>query len=464
MERKVFSLFRDWKNNPDRKPLIVTGCRQIGKTYSVKKFVKENYTSSIYVNFEDSLELVEWFQGTLDVDSVVSKLMIDSGVRLTPGKSAIIMDEIQRSSGAMSWLKVAAIDGRFDIIATGSLLGLGLNMDQNRLSPMGYVEFLEMHPMDFEEYLWAMGYSKDFTEYLRTCIKDKAPIEKFIYWQAREQFLNFIIVGGMPAAVHAYSKNRAYKDAVMQHKHILGIIERDSQLYSGKTSQVRISKCLRSVPHQLAKDNGVFEYFSVEKKRGYGGREYGPAIMWLEKAGLINLCYNVDEPVKPLFARVNERRFKIYLMDTGMLMALVNHEGASAIALTDPFANNGSVMENAIACSLNQLGYPLLYYEKKDSSMEIDFLLDTPEGITAIEVKSGKEKRAKSLRTLIRNNKGIKGVKICDSNILVDDNGILLLPLFAASFMDSPNPEIPPSSVSPEEVNRYLEKMLHGGE
>ena len=437
MERKIFRKLLEWKDDSSKKALLLIGARQIGKTYILKKFAKSKYKSFVYFNLEDDRNLHELFESEdISADKLLDTLSFLSDNKLVPGKSVIILDEIQACIPAYSSLKALAEDGRYDIIASGSLLGVHID-DLQRQSPMGYVNFYQMHPMDFEEFLWALGLSHEQTDYVRGCINNRTPIDNIILNRLRDLFRRYLVIGGMPAAVKAYVENKDYSSVREKLDDILRIIREDAERYSKSTDRLKISACLDSIPSQLASKTKKFKYSLVEKKKNVGSRTYRSALLWLERSGLVNYCYNVSELVMPLKERVRYDVFKPYLFDTGILIRMMEPGVASEIISRDVYSNNGAIVENCIACAIRNLGHPLLYYKRDDSTMELDFIYSDDGVVTALEVKSGRDRRSKSLRNICTVEKRIPvGMKLAEWNIGVDVNGIIQYPLFAPFFFD----------------------------
>lgn len=435
MQRKALDELIAWKENPNKKALLVRGCRQVGKTHLIKEFASKNYRSHLYINLEERDDLRASFEsGDRTAKAIVDRLMFDSDVTLYPGESAIILDEIQSCLPAYSSLKSLVTDTGFDIIASGSLLGVRIE-DLQQLSPMGYVDIIDLRPLDFEEFLWAMGVNKDNTQYLRDCIQNMRSIDGYICKQVTELFLRYMVVGGMPAAVKSYSIDRDYSKVRKVLKNILSLLSDDVGRYSMGTDRMRITACLESIPNQLSNERKGFRYIDIEKRKG-GHRLYGPALLWLKYAGLIEFCHNLEEPVAPLENRVRDNIFKVYMLDSGLLTAMMDDGAAGTVVNRDPYVNNGAIMENAIACSLRSSGYDLRYYSKDDSTLEVDFILNIGGTVTAMEVKSGRNKKAKSLSTLFTKNRTVaRAIKVSDGNVFMDENGIENLPLFGPCFI-----------------------------
>ena len=452
MERKIEKRLREWKNKPRKKPLLMLGCRQVGKTYSIREFLKANYDSYIEVNLEKQPESRQIFKGSLDSKVIIDKLIISNEVEMVPGRSAIFLDEVQASPGAYSSLKWLKEDGRFDIIASGSFLGLTLHdeddpvdTDHVPISPLGYVDSMEMYPMDFEEYLWAMNVDRRIIQHAKDAIQSRTPVDEYYDAILREHFLRYLIVGGMPDAVEMYAQTRDYVQTKEVLKSILDLLKTDAGKYSKRmVDKMRILACMESIPAQLASDKRRFEYQDIEKSTG-GSRRYGDALGWLVMAGMSYTCTNLRSVDPPLSLNMKPTMFKIYMCDTGLLMTLMKDPNPGAIVNLDPFSNNGSIMENAVAAALVKKGYPLYYYAKENSTLEIDFVIQNGP-VQLIEVKSGRNKRSKSLNTLLaEKHRNREGLKICDGKVEVDGNGAIHLPLYGACFIpDFEIIDIPP--------------------
>lgn len=376
MERKIEKKLIEWKSDGNRRPLIITGCRQIGKTYSIKKFASRHYRSYVYINFEIQSEKKDLFKGNKSADELISRIIMSEGIRMHPGESAIILDEIQACTDAYSALKPLSEDGRFDVICSGSFLGINLDDNDDVLSPLGYARMIQMHPMDFEEYLWAMGINKELIGEIRNNIQNLVPIDEYFHRAISKHFRTYMVVGGMPAAVKAYSETMDYVKVSDILKDIIAILKKDTGRYSRKAGRIMINRCLDSIPRQLSRENKKFIYSEVEKKKGVGNRTYGSAIDWLKEAGLISICNNLEEPNKPLSNKIIDDSFKLYINDTGLLMALMSDSDPIDIVLRDPYSNNGAVMECAVASALVKKEYPLYYYSKRNSLLEIDFVTE----------------------------------------------------------------------------------------
>ena len=453
----------EWKSRPFHKALVLLGCRQIGKTYSVTEFADDNYDDIIYINFEEMPEQRSIFSGNLDHRTIIDRVEMINRKILRSGRSVIILDEIQACNAAYSSLKSLSQQHDVDVIALGSFLGLRIDNEDDRLSPLGYVDIMNMHPMDFEEFMWAIGYDGGLIESIKASIQSFEGLDPVINDALNDAFRRYIAVGGMPEAVSVYSSTGSYMRAYEKLKDIIEILKRDAGKYSSGTERMKIVKCLESIPNQLTRKNKKFTYAAIEKERGRGSRYYGSALDWLRNAGLIEYCYNVSEPNPPLSGKVLADDFKIYLCDTGLMSVLLEDADIDSLVNRDPYANNGAFLENAIASALMKLGYDLRFYEKEGSTLEIDFLINIEGTVNLLEIKSGRNKRSKSLNTLLaeKNRKRI-GFKLADGNVFTDENGAIHLPLYGACFLkESAVSEIGP--LDPSSVNERFRVLQDRG-
>lgn len=458
MKRKIDDKLSEWYSRSDHRPLIIVGCRQIGKTYSVREF-STRYPRSIYINFEMEPEKKYLFDGSLAPDELMSRIFLSADMETRGERALLIFDEIQNCPAAYSSLKGLSTLENIDVIALGSFLGVRL--DENvRLSPLGYVDVLNMYPMDFEEFLWAVGIKKELTDRIGERIASFERIDEYFNLRFTDYYKRYLAVGGMPAAVKIYAETKDYVAAAEELDRIIRVLMRDAGKYSEKAGRSKINACLLSIPSQLARESKRFVYSDIEKMKHIGAREYGNALDWLETAGLVLRCENVSEPVLPFSARRRRESFKLYLCDTGILLRLMPDAAADSIVLGDPYCNYGTFMENSVACALASKGYPLFFYSKADSTLEIDFLARMNGKVGLIEVKSGRNKRAKSLSTMLKErNRNRIGIKIMDSNIEEDETGALHLPIYAASFMEPLEITAFPPAEDPGEMDRRFLEM-----
>ena len=398
----------------------------------------EEYESSVLINLEDEPRLRAMFEDSRGPDDIYYALSVSKGFSVDPEKSRplLVIDEIQTSEAAFSSLKALVKDGRCDIAASGSLLGILLN--GKIASPMGYVTFLDVGPMDFEEFMWAMGADRSATERIHAMIED-GDVPESVRRIVDDAFSKYLLVGGMPAAVKEFASSGDYEKV----RRILGGIVEFSRAdvikYAPDRLKLRILSCFDAIPRILGKEKKIFRYADVENRSGYGSREYDPSIDWLVESGMAFRCCNLSTPAEPLMHNDRQDSFKIYMRDHGILTYLYGRETAVSLSLGDRFVNRGAIMENAVASALIASGYSIHFYSKKDSTLETDFVIGYRGKVTAIEVKSGSSKRSKSLRMLLSGDYPIKsGIKLSDSPCGTDENGVVHMPLFAPAFFDPP--------------------------
>ena len=407
LKRKIESVLEKWKDSEHKKPLVIKGIRQCGKTYIVQKLAKENYESGVYLNFSLEPDKKSAFAGNIDVDTIIlnlSALIPDS--RFINGRTCIILDEIQECREARTALKSFQIDGRFDIIATGSLLGVrGYGKSEKRAEggqdsvPVGYETVIEMHPLDFEEFLWANGISGKIIDTVKSCFKKESVIPEGVHKVMMELLYRYVIVGGLPEVVNTFLETKNIELTYQMQRNLIAGYEEDMVKYASDADKARIRECFESIPKQLAKDNKKFQYSVVRK----GGRssQYISSIQWLEDAGLVKRCYNTQITELPLEGNSIKECFKLYTTDIGLLVAMLDYGTQADILKGNLLGYKGAIFENLMADFLCKSGQKL-YYFQKDSGLELDFLVRYKGECVVIEVKA-KSGKAKSLRTVLKN-------------------------------------------------------------
>lgn len=436
LKRKITKTLIEWKNEENKQCLLVRGARQVGKTFIIEQFCKENYESYIYINFELSPTLKDIFKGDLDANTLIMKLEVTfPDIEIKAGKTVLFLDEIQSCPNARVALKSFAMDKRIDVIASGSLLGLYYK--EITSYPVGYEKIVDMYPLDFEEFLWAVGIKEDIILKVKKCFEDRTLVDEYILAQLNKQFRMFLIVGGMPRIVDEYVKEKSLGKVMSLQKSMIEDYKLDVVKYAETTIRQKVLNTFDSIPAQLAKKNKKFSYVNIlEGEKNVGERKYSSSIEWLKNAGIINYCYNLTEPAAPLKSNLRIDCFKIYIRDTGLLMAMYE-EGIQRDILNDElYINEGAILENVCAEEIQTRYNNVMYYEKK-SSLEIDFILNIKGVVTAVEVKSGNNKQSKSLNSIINNYKTVsRYIKLeKDTNIYVDDLGIEHYPLFMMMFI-----------------------------
>ena len=407
LKRKIESVLAEWRNSESKKPLVIKGIRQCGKTYIVRKFAEENYESVIYMNFILEPDKKTAFIGNMDVDTIILNLSaLIPGSRFINGKTCIILDEIQECREARTALKSFQIDGRFDIIATGSLLGVrgygksGKNAENGQDSiPVGYETVVEMYPLDFEEFLWANGMNDKVIDSVKSCFEKEAAVPEGIHNVMMELLYRYVIVGGLPEVVNKFLETKNIELIYQVQRNLIAEYEEDMIKYADDADKARIRECFESIPKQLARDNKKFQYSVVRK----GGRssQYIGSIQWLEDAGLVRRCYNTQITELPLEGNSIKDCFKLYTTDIGLLVAMLDYGTQADILRGNLLGYKGAIFENLMADFLCKSGQKL-YYFQKESGLELDFLVRYKGECVVLEVKA-KSGKAKSLKTVLKN-------------------------------------------------------------
>lgn len=449
LKRKAYDRLMDWKEN-GTKPLLVTGQRQIGKTFIIEKFAKENYSGYVYADLSKDAQFRSVFEGgNLSIDSILLSIRTIRPLGSDSLENTLFFfDEIQDCDAAFSALKLFALDGRFKVIASGSMLGVKIAaMDEGKnrglLSPMGYVETYVMRSLDFEEFLWSQNIPPESISEVRNCIRSRTPIQKTICDRFSELYRKFMIVGGMPAAVEAYNRDpETYANALTVQKDILFLTGKDINRYNSGIDLVKTTECFESIPRQLSKTNKRFHFSDVgernESRKSFN--IYGGNLLWIKNAGYGNFVHALNQISIPLLGQSKPDVFKVYLSDTGLLTQMYGDSAVIAIHSSEYGYNLGAITENAVAESLTKCGFNVFYYQNKNGKnrMEIDFVISVPSGAVAIEVKSGKTRDSPSIDRVCNVFKDVTHrVKLENDNVFTDADGMIHLPLFASAFMDS---------------------------
>lgn len=446
MKRKITEKLKEWKRESNGKTAaLITGARRVGKSYSVEEFAKSEYKSSLTINFADADEqLKELFvHAPQDLDSFFVMLQGYYGVELAPGNSLIVFDEVQRLPKAREMIKRLVADGRYHYIETGSLLSIRKNT-QDILIPSEEREF-KMAPMDFEEFLWAIGEVQAY-EAVKYAYKNMKPLGQSLHRKLITLFRQYMIVGGMPQAVEEYVESRNFKNVDRIKRDILKLYRDDIYKHGGDDAP-KIEQIYNEIPAQLAQVNKRFMFSNLSESARY--REYAEALIWLVDSRMVNLCYNTTEPSVGLTTRKDMAAFKCYQADTGLLISqtfseksLAREEIYRKLLFDKLEFNKGMIAENIIGQMLVAAGHPLFYYyNTEDGKTEIDFLLVKDEitsrhNILPIEVKSGDAKRTVSLdkyRNKFSNQVGMAYV-LHDGDIKSDDR-VTYLPLYMAGLL-----------------------------
>lgn len=430
LKRKIDSFLQNWKNDENHLPLIVKGARQIGKTESINEFSKK-YKNVVYINFalEPIYKMV--VNDGYDVDKVVKNISaIDSKWKLIPNETLIIFDEIQDFPDITTTLKSFAIDKRYDVICSGSLLGI--NYKKIHSISLGYKSEYEMYSMDFEEFLWALDINESVIDDMFHHMTNLIPFSKIEMNKYMDLFTDYVIVGGMPNVVKNYVLNKNFQGISELQKDIVDGYKDDARKYIEGLEQTKIINTFNSIPVQLAKDNKKFQYSKISNNAR--SREYIGVIEWLNDVGIINICYQMNFPELPIKGNIDSLKFKVYMADTGLLVSLLDEESQIDLKVNKNLGvYKGAIFENVVAEALKKSNAELVYYKRADSTLEIDFFVRTQNELMPIEVKSGNNK-SKSLNEMINNNKYVnikRGIKLAYANVGFENN-IFTIPYFCS--------------------------------
>lgn len=417
LRRKIDQYLIDWKNNPNKMPLIVKGARQIGKTESIETFAKNNYTNIVEINFALDKQYLHIFDDGFDVDTIIKNIsFINPNFKFVPGKTLIFFDELQACINCATSLKAFNLDGRFDIICSGSLMGINYNEIES--NSVGNKIDYDMYSMDFEEFLWAKGYSEEQIEDLYKHMEETKPLSISQYEAMMNNFRDYMIVGGMPAIVNEFITNNNYSGILDMQKQIKLDYEEDITKYAKGLDQGRILNVYRKIPAFLGNENKKFQVSKVEN--GARNREYVGIVEWLKNAGIINVSYCLEQPELPLGGNYNPDNYRIYFGDTGILIGSLDDEAQEDLRNNKNFNTyKGAIYENIVGDMLVKEGYKLYFYKNEKSTIEMDFFIRDKNSLIPVEVKAN-DNATVSLKKLIESDKytDIKyGIKLCNKNI-----------------------------------------------
>ena len=460
LKRKIEDSLTLWKDSTGHKPLVIMGIRQCGKTFIAQHFAETNYKTVVYINFIKQPERITAFLGAKDVNTIILNLSAQiSGVTFTPRETCFIFDEIQECPEARTSLKFFKEDGRFDVIATGSLLGVQGYGDEGINSvPVGSEDIIEMYPLDFEEFLWANGMSTEVIDALSKCYAQESPVPAGIHAALKNMLNLYVAVGGLPDAVNAFLRTNNMNEVRKVYQSILKEYRDDMVKYAPDKDKPHIRECFNSVPKQLAKENKKFQYSKV--KPGGRGDTYAGSLQWLEDAGIICRCYNTDITGLPMEGNAKDNVFKVYMSDIGLLVEMLG-EGIRADILQGNLGGfKGAIYENLMADTLHKKSQNL-YYFQKDSGLELDFLVRMNGECVPLEVKA-KSSKSKSARTVLNHPEKYhvkQIIKFGDYNIGREGH-LLTLPGYMQFLLNLQPEEIVLEPVDIDEINRMASEFL----
>ena len=474
LKRKIEDVLVQWKSTDGHKPLVIMGIRQCGKTFIAQHFAAANYQNVIYINFIKQPERINAFLDSKDVNDILLNLSAQiQGVTFTPGDTCFIFDEIQECPEARTSLKFFREDGRFDVIATGSLLGVQGYGDEKKKRhrklvgqkepginsvPVGSEDIIEMYPLDFEEFLWAKGVNKEVIEALRRFYREETPVPSGIHVAMKNLLKLYVAIGGLPEPVNAYLKTNNMNEVSKAYKSILKEYRDDMVKYAPDKDKPHIRECFNSIPKQLAKDNKKFQYNKI--KPGGRSETYMGSLQWLEDAGIICRCYNTNITGLPMEGNAKDNVFKVYTADIGLLIEMLGPGTRADIIQGNLGGFKGAIYENLMADTLHKKAQNL-YYFQKDSGLELDFLVRKNGECVPLEVKA-KTAQAKSVKTVLAypDKYNIKHIiKFGDYNI-GRDGQLLTLPNYMQFLLDLEPEEIVLETIDVDALNTLAKEIV----
>lgn len=435
LKRDFYNFLVRWKAEKRQQCLLVNGARQVGKTYIIEKFGRENYESFIEINFVFDPDFRSVFEGSLDVRSICERMTAIRGdVKIVPGNTLLFLDEIQECPNARTAFKPLALDGTFDVVASGSLLGIkykkGRKEKTPRSVPVGFERQVMMHSLSFDEYLAAKGFGEESLSLVRRCYDRREIVPEVVNQRFHGLFREYAVVGGMPAVVSAFMEHSHYGEVQALQEALVGDYVADIHKYADKTDIPKVENCFRAIPRILSKENRKFKYAEVED-RGTA-RKYLASVEWLKDARLATLAECVNVALPGLSGYVKEEWFKLYLSDVGLLASTYGMLAKREL-LADTLTGSvkGGVYENLVAGILERNGFPIRYY--RNDSVEIEFIVETDDGVVPIEVKSSNG-ASRSLDRLLENPSVPYGIKFTNGNVGVSGKKVTL-PHYMSMFL-----------------------------
>lgn len=417
LKRKIDAYLSEWKCNPERLPLIVKGARQIGKTVSIENFAKSHYKSVVSINFALQKQFRSIFDDGFDVDKIIRNIsLINPDLEFIPNDTLIFFDELQACANCATSLKAFKLDGRYDVICSGSLMGI--NYHEIESNSVGFKEDYEMHSMDFEEFLWAKGYKPEQIEEMYQSMLSAAPLSNVLLDVMFDNFREYLVLGGMPAIVRTFIENKNFSGTLKMQRQILLDYEEDITKYAEGLDKGKVLNVYRKIPAFLGKENKKFQISKVEK--GARSREYAGTLDWLDSAGIINVCYCMEQPELPLKGNYNPADFKVYFRDSGLLIGSLDDEAQEDLRFNKNFNTyKGAIYENIVGDMLVKQGCQLYFYKNERGTLEMDFFMRDSDSLVPVEVKAN-DGATISLNKLIDSEKysDIKyGIKLGNKNI-----------------------------------------------
>lgn len=418
LRRKIDAYLKAWREDEDRMPLVVKGARQVGKTASILQFAHENYKNVVAINFVLQQKYKAIFEEGYDVETVIRNLtLVDPSLRIEAGNTLFFFDEMQDCPACATSLKAFKTDGRYDVICSGSLMGI--NYREIESNSVGYKVDYTMHSMDFEEFLWARGYNDGFVEDLYAKMASLTPLTNIEMDVLRGLFREYMTIGGMPAVVNRFVANGNYGGTLMMQRQLLLDYEEDITKYAQGLDKGRIKNVYDHISVFLGQENKKFQISKIA--RGARNREYVGTVEWLRDAGIINVCYCLAQVSLPLKGNYDPKMYKLYFKDTGLLVASLDEESQEDMRVNKNYGTyKGAVYENVVGDMLVKQGYDLFFYRNEKSTLEMDFFVRDAQSLVPIEVKATDNATRSLVRLTAHDGKypDIRyGIKLCNKNI-----------------------------------------------
>lgn len=434
LKRKIDSFLDSWYNNDEKKPLIIKGARQIGKTESIKQFAATHYKNVVTINFVEKPQFRSILADGYSPDEIIKNITrIDPKQVFAPKSTLIFFDEVQKCPDIVTSLKFFSIDGRYDVICSGSLLRI--NYKQIESISVGYKTDYDMYSLDFEEFLWAKGYDDSIREDLLNSMLSQKALSDPTFNTLKNLFIDYSILGGMPEVVLKYIETNTFSGTHEIQKQIIKAYREDIKQYADGADQTRITRVFDAIPAQLAKENKKFQISKIAK--GARFHDYGGCVDWLQDAGIVKKCYCLNFPELPLKGNYDDMKFKLYMADTGLLIAMLDDESQDDLRVNKNLGvYKGAIYESIVGEALYKNGYSLFYYKREDGTLEQDFFIRDKNNLIPVEVKA-RDGRTQSMKSLINNDKYSDigwGIKLSLNNIGFDSN-VYTFPYFCTFLL-----------------------------
>jgi len=431
--RKALRQFELWKKNKTKQALLVVGARQVGKTYLIREFAKENYENFIEFNLIENVASRNSFKEARSAEDLMLRMSVASSAPLVPGKTLIFVDEVQECPEIVTLIKFLVDKGEYDYVLSGSMLGVEL--ENIKSQPVGYVTEVTMYPLDFEEFCLAAGLGEDSIRSAKDCFVKREELPDYLHERLKALFRRYLLVGGMPDAIVAFAETNSIDQVRVVHEGIIKFYARDISKYAQKNRRLMIKSIFDMIPSELSKQNRRFKLSSIENVKRY--TQVQDEFLWLTKANVALAAYNVRAPISPLLLSENHSLFKLFFSDVGLLASRFPKESLLGIIDGSPAKHLGGIYENFVAQELVAKGFDLRYYTGKKVG-ELDFVVEQKDGaIIAIEVKSGAGYKT---HAALNNALAMKEFDISEAFVLAETNiwrteSVTYLPVYLVSLL-----------------------------